>query len=184
MPLRWEEVEEAAAGMFRVWTSCGDLDFAKEAWGHLETAGLTNDDDIVSKTQSCLMLVALCRIYLAFSKAKWDEDPDTPIMFLAEDLYIDQVALGLLAAPNFPRHGHNPPGFEPLDLYENALLAATIMLEPQVFACLRRAYGGDMGLYTRLCRTRSNNQEHDGDDFDITSPNMDAYDFLKHRYIR
>ena len=184
MPLSWEEIETAAAEMFNVWTSCGDLEFAKEAWKHLECAGLTNDDDILSRTQSCLRLIALCRIYLTFSKAKWDEGQDTPITYLTEYLDINQVALGLLAAPNSPAPGYDVPCFEPLELYENALIAATKLLEPQILDCLRRAYGGDTGLYMRLCRTCSNSEEHDTDDCDVTGPNMDAYDFVRQGYIR
>lgn len=176
--MAWEDIERAAAKMFNVWTSGGDLAFAKEAWGHLEAAGLTDDDGVAAATETYLRLIALCRIYEEFSGAKWDEDPDMPISFLAEDLDIDRFALGLLAGPHLQDGDWRY--VEEFEMFKAALTAAVESFRPEVFECLRRAYGGDTCLYQRLCRTRSDSDEHDYEDFDITGPNMDAYDFVKH----
>jgi hypothetical protein len=42
----------ALSGMFNIWTCGGDLAFAKEAWGHLTAAGLTEDYSIVAATET------------------------------------------------------------------------------------------------------------------------------------
>src|SRR5271169_1724014 len=38
MAVEWDEIKKAASGMFNVWTSGGDLAFAKECWGHRAVA--------------------------------------------------------------------------------------------------------------------------------------------------
>ena len=183
MSLAWEDIRGPASKMFNIWTSGGDLDFAEQAWQFLQAAGLVSGDDIVSKTKSCMVLLALCRIYLAFCEAKWDESADIPISFLAEDLDIDPVALGLLASGEMSKYVQDLY-FEAFELRENALVAVTKLLEPQVLECLRTAFGGSTGLYLRLSRTRANDDEQDGNEFEVTGPNMDAYDFLNHGFIR
>lgn len=179
MAVEWEDIQGAATRMFSVWTSGGDLSFAKEAWGHLAEAGLTEDESPASETQSLLRLVALCRIYEQFSAAKWDEDPDTPILYMAEDLPIDSLSLGLLAAEHLDSDEWRFS--ESVDMLEAALTAVVDELEPGVQACLIEAYGGETGLYKRLCRTASNREEDedDSEDFDPEGPNVNAYAFLK-----
>jgi hypothetical protein len=177
MSVAWPDIEAAASRMFNVWTSGGDFDIAREAWSHLEAAGLTDDGSPALATESRLRLIALCRIYEGFCAAKWDENPDTPVTLLAEDLEIDRLSLGLLAAPKLE------PGdwlfADEFEAYRNALTSAVKVLQPQVHDCLRAAYGGDTGFYQRLSRTRSNSDERDDDDFYLEGGNVDAYAFVK-----
>jgi hypothetical protein len=84
--VEWEDIEGAAAKMFNVWTSGGDLAFAKEAWSHLAAAGLTEDYSLVARTETYLRLIAVRLIYGEFCKTKWDEDAEDEIVFLAEGL--------------------------------------------------------------------------------------------------
>jgi hypothetical protein len=168
--------------MFNVWTSDGDLDFAKEAWGHLEKAGLTDDSGVAGRTETILRLIALCRIYREFCARQRDENPDPPIRYLAEDLDIDPLSLGLLAAPNMLDDDWKFE--EAFQLEEIALIRATGALCPDILDCLRRVYGGKKSLYLRLCQTRSNHLESDAEDLAITDFNLDAYEFVSHGYMR
>lgn len=176
MALDWIDIEPAAAGMFRIWTSGGDLAFAKEAWTHLAAAGLTDDDTPLLATQAQLRLIAIYRIYERFSRFKWDEGDEMPIVFLAEGMEVDRLALGLLAAAD---RKVDWPALEGIDMYEEALRSAVDSLRPSVFECLRKAYRGDTGLYVRLSRTRSNDPEDDDNAFDLTGLNVDAYAFVR-----
>jgi hypothetical protein len=173
--VEWEDIEGAAAKMFNVWTSGGDLAFAKEAWSHLAAAGLTEDYSLVARTETYLRLIAVRLIYGEFCKTKWDEDAEDEIVFLAEGLDFD--ALGLLAAPHMDGGGIEFE--EQFDLFEAALTASSAALRPEVFECLQKAHGGDNGLYMRLCRTADNSDESDQSDFDLTGNNLSAFSFIE-----
>lgn len=62
----WDEVEDAASKMFNVWGAVYELDWAKEAWGHLCAAGLTSRQTFLDETVAKLRLVTLARIYEEF----------------------------------------------------------------------------------------------------------------------
>ena len=104
--IKWEEVESAAPKMFSVWVDGTELEWAKEAWSHLTAAGLVGATTILDITTANLRLVTLALIYQEFCGFAWDENPETPVDYLAEDLEIDPVALGVLAAKA------DPNGFE------------------------------------------------------------------------
>jgi hypothetical protein len=175
MAVEWDEIEKAASGMFNVWTSGGDLAFAKECWGHLSAAGLADDDNIVFRTEAYLRLIALRVIYGEFCAAKWDASADTEIIFLAEDLGIDRLALGLLASPHLAGDVYIEDDRE---LFERALTVASEAVRSETFECLRRAYGGEIGLYQRLCRTDDDRSEDYASDVDLSGNNMAAFEFI------
>lgn len=57
--IEWDEVEHGASMMFSVWLGSRELDWAKEAWGHLSPAGLTRRDTLIEETAAKLRLVTL-----------------------------------------------------------------------------------------------------------------------------
>jgi hypothetical protein len=177
MAVEWDEISDAASGIFSIWTSGGDLDFAKESWTHLAAGGLTSDDCVYDLTRTLLRLIALRLIYGEFCAAKWDEQSETPISYLVEDLEIDPLALGLIAGD------YLAPGSElgdPFSLRAAALEAAVKRLRPYVFACLLNAYGGSIDLYSRLSRTAANLDANDdsGDGATVTG-DCAALDFIR-----
>lgn len=177
MPVEWDEIEKAASGMFNIWTSGGDLVFAKECWGHLTTAGLTGDNGVVARTETCLRLVALRLIYEEFCAAKWDENAETEIILLAEDLDIDRVAVGLLASPYIESGGIFYE--DEYDLREAALAVAVDAVRSETFECIRSAYGGQTGLYQRMSRTAGNEDLDDDSDLDADGNNLAAFEFTE-----
>jgi hypothetical protein len=63
MSLSWEKVCGASSKIFNLWSECGDFIFAKEAWNHLNDAGLTDDSSIIEENKAYLRLIALGSIY-------------------------------------------------------------------------------------------------------------------------
>ena len=149
----WDEVEDAASKMFNVWGAMYELDWAKEAWGHLCAAGLTSRQTFLDETAAKLRLVTLARIYQEFCGLAWDEDPETPIDYLAEDLHIDPLAIGVLAG-SIGRDELEEAG-EEYELHQAALTVVTDNQRQEIFECLKAAYGNEFKLYSRIWHTRS-----------------------------
>ncbi len=167
-------------GDIKVWTSGGDLSFAKECWSHLAAAGLTSDDSILDLTRTHLRLLALRLIYGEFCLAKWGDEFEAPISFLAEDLYINPLALGLIAS-GYLEHGEDFLSDE-YELHKAALSTATDVLKPEVFSCLISAYEGDIGLFRRMSRTIGNfDNDDDASDGATVSGDLDALSFIRSR---
>ena len=170
----WADVKDAAAKMFSVWVDGHELAWAREAWGHLHPAGLASEETVLEVTVAKLHLVTLARIYQEFCGIAWDENPETPVNDLAEDLDIEPVALGILAASADVEQFH--AAVDTNELLESALIAASDCQRVEVFECLKAAYGGDIQLYTRLWHTRS--AEEEGEEFEPTTPNGAALQYV------
>ena len=171
----WEDIVNAAAKMFKVWLAGGELEWAEECWGHFQTHGLADNGNALERTSTLLRLVTLARVYEEYSGYAWDENPATPVDYLVENLEIDLVALGILAATmtevNFDEF------CEESELHEVALIAVTDALRADIFKCLCSAYGDSTALYSRISRTKPA-LDGDKDKFEITGPNSRALEFV------
>jgi hypothetical protein len=175
--IQWEEVEEAASNMFAIWSDGGELAWAKECWGHFAKSGLTGSATVLEATTSFVRLVALARIYEEFSGYAWDENPETAAHTLAEDLEIDPVALGILAGAT--GGGDFDGASDEYELREAAFLVVTDSMRAEIFACLTKAYGDEVKLYSRMARTKhSADNDDDADEFEVTGPTTAAYGFV------
>jgi hypothetical protein len=181
--LPWVEVEDAAAKMCRVWRGEGELKWARECWGHLTAVGLTRDSTIVERTETLLRLVALASIYQEFSGLAWDEDSETPLDYLAEDLDIDAVALGLLAAA--ASEGEFDDVEDEVELRAAALQVAVDAQRASLFTCLSDAYGSSVALYSRMFKTHPE-AENDGScsEFEMTASNASALQYVTDGFRR
>lgn len=179
MTVNWDDIEDAAKSMFNIWTSGGDLAWAKEAWGHLVEAGLAQEFSFIDETRVCLRFVVLARIYEEFSAAKWNESRGRSFTELAEGLWIDDLALGILASEADAEYESTPTAPE---LREACLESAANACRPQLFECLTQACGGVERLYLRLSATRDGivrDDLTDPRDNEPSGPNLDAYDFVR-----
>ena len=180
--IKWEDVESVATKMFNVWVDGTELEWAKEAWSHLTEAGLVGTTTILDMTAANLRLVTLALIYQEFCSFAWDENPDVPVGYLAEDLEIDAVALAVLGAKA------DPDEFEEFTddhkLREAALLAVTNSQRQEIFECLKTAYGNEFRLYGRLWHTRSLTAEEnsEGDEFEVTGANSSALEYVRNGF--
>jgi hypothetical protein len=174
--IEWADVERAASKMFNVWTNGSELQWAREAWGHLSAAGLAGRDTTLGSTASLLRLVTLARIYQEFCGLAWEENVETPLDALAEDLEVDPVALGILAAPtNLAQLGEAGDEHK---LLEAAIAAVTDSQRAEIFQCLKAAYGGKIQLYTRLWHTRYEREDAEGVEFEVTGTNSTAFEYV------
>jgi hypothetical protein len=179
--VNWTDVEDAAREMFRVWVDGGELQWARECWQHLTKKGLTSNSSLLEENAVYLRLVALARYYAEFCERAWDEVLDRSLDDTAENLDIDPVALGILAATARPKAFKHV--VDESELREEALEAVTSAMRREIFDCLAEAYGGDIALYSRMSQTnRSSDEEDDGDEFDVSGYNMRALEYVRNGF--
>jgi hypothetical protein len=175
--ITWEEVSKAASKMFNVWFGDGEIKWVEECWRHFGEAGLTGISTPLEATATLLRLVTLARVYEEFCGLAWDENPETPIHYLAEDLKLDALALGILGAVASPEVFDNAQ--DEYELREAALAAATEAQRQEIFDCLVKAYGSDIQLYSRMSQTNKQDQtESDYSEFEVIGPNALALSFV------
>jgi hypothetical protein len=154
---------------------------------HFERAGLTSGTGVVEETKSYLRLVALARIYEEFSSYMWDENPDTPLSFLAENLEIHPMALGIIASrdPGFKCDEIHDEG----TLHEHTLSAAINQLRSEIHGCLVEAYGTPKALYSRMAKTTESTDPEETsesddslDEFSPTEPHVRAWGFVSNAF--
>jgi hypothetical protein len=175
--ITWEEVSTAASKMFHVWCGDGEIRWVEECWGHLGEADLTGNGTPLEATATALRLVSLARIYEEFCGLAWDENPETSIDYLAEDLDLDAMALGILGAQACPDAFDDAE--DEYELRVAALTAAADAQRQEIFECLSKAYGGAVPLYSRMSQTnQSAEEENDQDEFEVTGSNGVALDFV------
>jgi hypothetical protein len=182
----WSEIEHAVPDIFKVWWSGGEHEWAKEAWDHLGQSGLTDASTILEYTKVYLRLVTLGRIYEEFSGIAWDENPETPVDYMAENLGIDPIALGILAATDDLSADTSSSS---TDLREAALIAATDKLRFEIFNCLKSAYGSAEAIYSRMWHTMNNDwsddeNERNFEEFEVTQRNAAALNFVQNGFRR
>jgi hypothetical protein len=115
-----------------------------------------------------------------FCRAKWEEGTGRELTFSVENLEINRLALGLFASAHMDGGGIEFD--DESDLLEAAIMVSANALHREVFACLRKANGGDAGLYQRLSRTafdEDDDEEFDPRDLVLNSSNLAAYEFIE-----
>jgi hypothetical protein len=177
----WDHIEPVAKQMFRVWMGNGEIEWAKECWQHFAANGLTGASTTLEATATHLRLLALVRVYEQFCGYAWEENPETPLSYLTENLKIDPLSLDILAGPT---DSHSSEGdLDEDDLHEAALTAATDAMREEIYACLAQAYGGPVPLYSRMSKTnRSADLEDDGSEFNLTGHHASALQFVTDRF--
>ena len=173
----WEEVAPAAAKMFHVWSGDGEIKWVQECWRHLGEAGLTERTTLLEETTTYLRLVTLAHVYEEFCGYAWDENPESPLSDFADELEIDPLALGILGAIASP--GAFDDATDDCELRNAALFAISYPQRTEIFACLCKAYGGEVPLYSRMSKTnQSADDEDDCDQFDVTGSNSAALSYV------
>jgi len=173
----WEDVATAASKMFHVWCGDGEIKWVEECWRHLGEAGLTEKTTLLEETATYLRLVTLAQVYEEFCGCAWDENPDSSLSDFADELEINPLALGILGATASPDAFDDAA--EDYELRNAALFAISDSQRPEIFACLCKAYGGDVQLYSRMSKTnQSASDEDDGDEFEVTGSNGVALSYV------
>lgn len=172
--LAWEDMQKSAAQMFNIWVGGSELEWARECWEHFAKGGLLDNESTVANTASVLRLVTLALIYQQFSGYAWDENPENSADDLAGALSFDYVALGYLATIADKRFAEGCG--EEYELQCEALNAATSVQREEIFKCLSAAYGGYVGLYSRMCKTHPSYGKDD--EYEVNLDNVSALNFV------
>jgi hypothetical protein len=144
---------------------------------------LTNGNTVLETTAARLRLVTLGRIYEEFCRLAWEENPETPLEYLAEFLEIDPVALGILASTGST--DDITDAIDEFGLRVAALQAATDSQRKVIFQCLEAAYGGPVKLFSRLWHTRADAAEADDDlpEFEPVPGNCSALEYVQNGFL-
>jgi hypothetical protein len=180
--IEWEEIESAAAKMFNIWVHGNEVKWAEEAWSHLTRARLTGARTVLETIATKLRLVTLARIYHEFCGLACDENPDRTLSYVAENLGLNGVAIGILAAST-PDRDEFEELTDEFALTEQALMTIVNSQRREIFDCLSAAYGDVYRLYSRLWHSLSENAESDseGEEFEVTDANA-AVDYVMHGF--
>lgn len=152
---------------------------AEECWGHFQKSGLAGQESNLARTASVLRLVTLARIYEEFSGFAWDENPETSIDYLAENLAIDPVALGILAARATSDSFDDTCDEDGFQLRELAMVYSSNAQRKEIYACLCAAYGDDYMLYSRMSRTYPSSDRDSFDEFDVAPGNCQGLQYVQ-----
>ncbi len=178
----WNDVSSAAGRMFRIWGAGGELEWAEECWGHFQKAGIAGQVSDIARTSSLLRLVTLARIYEEFSGFAWEENPETPIDYFAENLNIDPVALGILAARATSDSFDDTCDEDGSQLRELALTFVSDAQRKEIYACLCAAYGDDIQLFSRMSRTHPSSDRDSFDEFEVTAGNCQGLQYVQNGF--
>jgi hypothetical protein len=175
--IAWNDIKNAARRLFDVWVTGGEYEWAEECWGHLTKCGLTRGVGIVDRTATYLRLITLARVYEEFSGIIWDENPETPLDMMAEDLEIDPIALGILAAATSREELEEFAIND--ELREAAMQIVIDAQRGEICTCLSAAYGGAPRLYSRMFKTNADSDDDDdGEEFEVTDTNSAALQYV------
>jgi hypothetical protein len=184
IPLTWEDVETSANRMFNVWVYGDELKWAKECWGHFEKHGLAGQEGSLENTAAFLRLVSLALIYQEFCGYAWEENPETPITDLAEDIPDNDLALGILAGAADQSAFADCCDMD--ELREAALIAICDSQRKEIFDCLCKGFGGYVQLYSSMSKTYPTDDDDDDDDdndeMEVTGANAQALDFVSNGF--
>lgn len=178
--------------MFKVWTYGNEFEWARECWGHLQRAGLLDESTLLQYTASKLRLLTLSRVYEEFCGLAFEVSSDPYITCQAEELCLDKVSLGILAAQYAPQ-AQLDEDFTDYEqsLEELALIEVTTHQRQEIHRCLCNAYGSSAQLYKRMYYTRTIDYEDDEEDdedygrdehLEVTGLNVRAFCFVEHGF--
>lgn len=142
--LRWPEVKEAAVVAFRIWTDRPEIHWAKEAWRHLQKAGLTQYHDETERRQVAMLLLTLAQIYSDWCDVAFEvrTEPDLPL--LVEMLGVQPAVF--LKEQQASKEGDSDWSCEDFRVLVDEA-------RPKVVAALRTGFGGDGALLGSLWRS-------------------------------
>lgn len=162
MAVEWLEVEAAAAQIFRVWGSGGDLKWAEQAWAMLVKAELADDANELERCKALLRLLGLADYYYNFCTIYRDEPLEPDYLSWAEELLIAPFRLGQLLGEETALNDEA----DETRLYQDALNELVPVFEDEVIEALQQGYGDRCQLFIALWRSslpeEANDPNHPG----------------------
>jgi hypothetical protein len=154
--LTWSELEHVAEEAFRVWTTGGDLAWARYAWDVLTRAGLANFRTEQDRCKVAIRFLALAGFYLEFCETAFEERIEPDYTGWAPELNVSPFRIGQL--------------FSSAEVEEDDELAVESALEhlvdearAEVVGALVRGFGGRSGLFVAMWRTAAAEEDDEAD---------------------
>lgn len=145
--LTWDDIEPAARDAFDIWTSGSDFEWAKEAWGLLTKAGLSNYDTERERHVVIARFLALASLYRDWCSLAFDETQEDSPGYWVEGLEVNPIYVGQLVSDE---ELSDDPSQSIWDAWQLLLSDQ----RPVVAAALRAGYGGtDAELFVALWRS-------------------------------
>lgn len=187
----WIEVSDNANAIFNVWTDGSDLRWAEQVWKIIEEGNLLAGDDLVSFTEARMYLATLAVIYHEFCGLAFDNGTPPSASELADELDLDRLSLGILAAEASEDEDWRDSG-DDYELFELAAQAVSRSMRPYLYDCLFEFFKSDWAMFHSLYQSQNFTQvipdEDKIADSGMTenasiSPNiLMAYQFLDARF--
>ncbi len=153
--VNWEDVACAGDDIFNVWFGNPELQWAKVAWQKLREAGLTTYGSEIERHVVLCRLLVFGGIYHDFCRMAWDEWPDRPYGYMAEELELDHFILGRLyeRLPDKCKDDEIKP-FDALEPVVEAERSAVV-------SALLDGFGSETALYMSLLNSQKTHDEED-----------------------
>ncbi len=143
--LRWSNIADEAEKLFHVWSSDAEQDWARKAWEHIETAGLTRYTNDVERTRVLIRMVALAAFYHSWWRAV-DAEGSVELIKWSGELQISSFRVAQLAGVEFS------PELDQSDeeLYEEAVRTLVEKEHRDILRALLTGFGDEIELFISL----------------------------------
>ena len=161
----WDELEPGAREAFNIWTSGSDLQWAKETWALLATAGLCSYETDRERHVVIGRFLALASIYRDWCSVTFDEMHEDVPIYWVDGLSVDPIYLGQLLADQ-------ELSDDPDEAFSEALQILLTHERAEVVSVLRTAYGGQVeDLFVALWRSVRGSMSPEPGDEDYVEEN-------------
>jgi hypothetical protein len=174
MKVLWDDIADAAAGIFNIWSGQPELKWAEDAWRALEGCGLTSYGSEVERHKVLMHLLTLGTIYYQFCSLAWDEEHEIHYVEWAEDLGIDSLRVGQIIGPKLEDDEEEDPQI----VLELAISELVVGDKNKVRRALESGMGGEQGVFVALWASKGDEENPDEILNVVTPDKMRAFEWI------
>ncbi len=143
--LRWSSIADEAEKLFDAWGSDAEHDWARKAWEHIETSGLTRYTNDVERTRVLIRMVALAALYHSWWRTV-DVEGSVELINWSGELQISSFRVAQLAGVDFsPELDQSEE-----ELYEEAVRTLVEQEHSNILGALLAGFGDETELFISL----------------------------------
>jgi hypothetical protein len=172
--MSWNRIRNAARAVFNVWADQPEMKWARKAWFHLRTKGLTSYRTDVERTMVLVRLGTLALMYREFCEIAFGESQGDFEWVQWDQLGIESSSLPQLVHPETDSNEADGRGAEDREEGEiddgdadgdldinDALQELSQRVRPEIYEALVDGFGDDSMLFASLWRTVSHESLED-----------------------
>lgn len=162
----WNDIRNGARAVFNVWVEQPEMKWARKAWLHLRTKGLTSYRTEADRTMVLVRLATLALMYREFCEIAFEENQGTFEWIEWDQLGIESGSLYQLVRPEADSNdaeGRRAEDSEEAGTDErdadadlnpdDALWELSQRVRPEIYEALKEGFGDDFMLLASLWRT-------------------------------